>query len=87
MTSAPGDLLDVEGAGCGLRVSVSKKRMAGVQGDPWFDTSIAVVAPPFGGTIETTFTLSDFWDWATQLRRTGDPHGGSCSEETAPPRW
>lgn len=72
MTSKTVDLLDVEGAGCGLRVSVSKKRMAGVQGDPWFDTAIAVVAPPFAGTVETTFTLSDLRDWATQLRRTED---------------
>jgi hypothetical protein len=44
----------------------------GVQGvDPWFDTEIRVEAHPFGGVLETVFTLADFRRWAEDLQALG----------------
>lgn len=69
MSSAAVDLLSLDSSGGRLTVTAVPHPVPGVHDDPWFDTAIEVQAPPFAGTINTIFTLSDFQDWARALRR------------------
>ena len=70
MDEAEVRLLELGGAGAGLRVVASRREQAGTTDDPWFDVAISVDAFPFSATVSTIFTLVDLQDWADSMRST-----------------
>jgi hypothetical protein len=57
-----------------LTVTVERQPLR-IPAEPWFDTTLAVTAPPFGGTLETVFTLGDLHAWGTALAGLPDGAG------------
>ncbi|MGF9755762.1 DUF5959 family protein [Microvirga sp. 0TCS3.31] len=59
-------LISIGAAGASLRVGV-RRQATRSPGEPWFDTEITADAFPFGGTLETVFTMSDLREWGEGL--------------------
>ena len=59
-------LISIGAAGASLSVGV-RRQATRSPGEPWFDTEITADAFPFGGTLETVFTMSDLREWGEGL--------------------
>lgn len=59
-------LLAIGEAGASLTV-VARRQAPRSPVEPGFDTEITVDAFPFGGTLETTFTMTDLREWSERL--------------------